>query len=107
MSGATSPPFIRYVLLSVALVAWLISVAVFVMLSPLVFTLPSVGLGLLMLVWLAANLYAADLMIKAMFVKAPARVARDRSAAAAVLGVAAAGFALFLLWALLSFAAAF
>lgn len=107
MSGESFPPTIKYALLSIALVAWLISVAVFVMLSPLVFTLPSLGLGLVMLVWLAANLYAADLMIKAVVAKGPARVARNRSTAAAALGLAAAGFALFLLWALMSFAAAF
>ncbi|MEQ1492455.1 MAG: hypothetical protein ABL932_18070 [Terricaulis sp.] len=104
MSGETSPPIVKYVLLSIALVAWLISVAIFVMLSPLVFALPSPGLILVMLAWLAANLYAADLMIKALVVKGPARVALNRSTAAAVLGVGAAGFALFLLWALLSFA---
>lgn len=107
MSGERSPPFVKYVLLSIALVAWLISVAIFVMLSPLAFALPSVGLGVVMLGWLAANLYAADLMIKAVAAKGPARVARNQSTAAAVLGVGAAGFALFLLWALLSFAAAF
>ncbi|MCX7359578.1 MAG: hypothetical protein NT015_15725 [Alphaproteobacteria bacterium] len=107
MSGESSPPILKYVLLFVALAAWLISVAIFVMLSPLVFTLPSLGLALVMLGWLAANLYAADLMIKVVVAKGSARVARDRSIAAAVLSMLAAGFALFLLWGLLSFATAF
>jgi hypothetical protein len=51
--------------------------------------------SLVMLVWRGAT------------IKAVAALARNRSTAAAALGVAAAGFALFLLWALKSFAAAF
>ncbi len=102
MSGESSPPILKYILLSIALIAWLISVAIFVMASPLIFEIPTPGLAVLMLGWLVANLYAADLMIKAIAPKAPPHVARDRSVAAAALSVVAAGFALFLVFGAMS-----
>ena len=112
MSGErTFSPYLKFALLCVALVGVLVSVTMFAFVAYLFVSFVLIGflnlaLGVVLISWLAANVYAAVLIVKAWRAKQMTEVVRNRAIGAAVLIAPAAIFGVIVLWSIMSFAAA-
>jgi hypothetical protein len=102
-------PYLKFGLLGVALVGLLVSVTMFAFVAYLFVSFVLIGfvnfgLGVVLVSWLAANVYAAMLIVKAGRAKDTAQVVRNRAVGAVTLMVPAAIFGVFTIWAIMSFA---
>lgn len=92
-------PYKKFVWLSVALVGLFISVSTFVPAAYLFSLSPSVGIGVVVVGWLAANGYVTVLIVQAWRAKGMTRLVRNRAIAACVLIAPFVVVGVLLLWA--------
>jgi hypothetical protein len=103
-------PNLKFAVLCAALVGLIVSVSTFALaaylfLSLVLLGMPAVTIGIVLTSWLAANVYAVVLIVKAWRAKQMTEVVRNRAIGAALLVAPAAIFGVFTL-SIVSFAAA-